>query len=90
MAEQQGTMPHKLIIDQRKRLQVTGVGEVLSFQEDAVVMKTSLGTLIVQGRGLKLRTLAPAGGQVEIDGTIDAAVYQEHRDRGGWVRRLLK
>ena len=78
-------LPHKLTLDERKNLTMTGVAEVLSFAEDLVVLKTSLGTLLVQGRGLKLKTLSPDGGQVAVEGTVSAMSYQEPRTR----RRLF-
>ena len=46
--------PHKLTLNERNQLNMTGVAEVVSFDETEVVLRTSLGTLIVQGQGLKL------------------------------------
>lgn len=83
MAEER--LAHKVILNERKNLNITGVSEVLSFEEDLVVLKTSLGTLLVQGRGLKLKTLSPDGGQVAVEGTVSAMSYQEPRTR----RRLF-
>ena len=80
-------LPHKLTLNERRELTMTGVTEVVSFEDTAVVLKTSLGTLILQGSGLKLKTLSLDGGQVAVDGTISAMVYQEPR-LGGW-RRLF-
>lgn len=82
-------MPHGLTLKQRKSLSVTGVSEVLSVEEDAVVVKTALGTLVIQGQGLKIRTLSPDGGRVEMDGTVTAMIYEEPR-RTGWLRRLFE
>ena len=85
MAENQ--MPHKLSLEERSRLTMTGVSEVVSFQENSVVLHTSLGTLIIQGNDLKLKTLSLDGGQVAVDGHISALIYEEPR-LNGW-RRLL-
>ena len=85
MAETQ--LPHKLSLNERRELTMTGVTEVVSFEESAVVLRTSLGTLIVQGRELQLKTLSLEGGQVAVDGTVSALVYEEPRP-GGW-RRLF-
>lgn len=83
MAENQ--LPHKLSLNERRELTMTGVTEVVSFEENAVVLRTSLGTLIVQGSGLQLKTLSLEGGQVAVDGTISALIYEEPR-LGGWRR----
>lgn len=82
-------MPHKLILNERKVLTMTGVSEVVSFDELCVILQTDLGRLIIQGRDLKLKQLSLEGGQVEVDGVIGALNYEEPRERGGWVRRLL-
>ena len=68
---------------------MTGVTEVVSFEDSAVVLQTSLGTLIVQGRELQLKTLSLEGGQVAVDGTISSLVYEEPRSGGGWRHRLF-
>ena len=48
-----------------------------------VVLHTALGTLIVQGSDLKLKTLSLEGGQVAVDGSISALIYEEPR-LSGW------
>lgn len=80
-------LPHKLCLNERRELTMTGVTEVVSFEENAVVLRTSLGTLIVQGNGLQLKTLSLDGGQVAVEGSVSALVYEEPR-LGGW-RRLF-
>ncbi len=80
------TMPHKLTLSQRKNLTMSGVTEVISFDENAVVLSTALGTLTVHGQGLQLKNLSLEGGQVAVDGEVAALVYEENR-RG--KRRLF-
>ena len=87
MAEEQ--LPHKLQLNERRQLTMTGVTEVVSFEDSAVVLQTSLGTLIDQGRELQLKTLSLDGGQVAVDGTISSLVYEEPRSGGGWRHRLF-
>lgn len=84
----EANMPHELRLKDRGALTMTGVSEVVSFDEGAVVLQTSLGMLIVQGRELHLKTLSPEGGQVEIEGTVTALSYEEPRS-GGWRQRLF-
>lgn len=90
MQEQHRGLPHGLRLEERKKLTMTGATEVVSFDEEAVVIKTPLGVLVVQGQGLQLKTLSPEGGQVEITGTVTALSYQEPKAAGGWLRRLFQ
>lgn len=89
MAEQQMALPHKLTLQQRNSLTMTGVTEVVSFDENAVIVHTDLGTLTVQGQQLQLKTLSVEGGQVAVEGNISSLQYQEPRQKGGWARRLF-
>jgi sporulation protein YabP len=82
------SLPHKLTLTERKNMVMTGVTEVISFDENAVVLKTSLGLLTVHGQGLQLKNLSLEGGQVAVEGSISAFVYEE--PRGGGLRRLLR
>ena len=81
-------LPHKLQLNERKKLTMTGVTDVVSFDETAVVLQTSLGLLIVQGQQLQLKNLSLEGGQVAVEGDINALSYEEPR-QGGW-RRLFR
>ena len=80
-------LPHDLTLKDRQKLTVTAVTEVVSFEEHAVVLHTALGTLIVQGRDLQLKTLSLEGGQVAVEGSISALIYEEPR-ASGWRRWL--
>ena len=79
---------HGLTLEGRKRLTMTGVTEVVSFDDGLVVLHTNLGILSVQGTGLRLKTLSTDGGQMAVDGEISALSYEEPRE-GGWLRRLF-
>ena len=86
MAEER--LPHSLQLKERRQLTMSGVNEVVSFDESTVVLQTALGTLIVQGRDLQLKTLSTEGGQVAVEGDITALSYEESR-AGGWRQRLF-
>ncbi len=88
MAEGKLQMPHKVILNERRQLTMSGVTEVVSFDENAVVLCTELGRMTVHGQELQLRQLALDGGQVAVDGQVCAIVYEDNRQPGGWLRRF--
>lgn len=90
MAEERLPQPQKLTLNDRKSLVLTGSAEVISFDENAVVLKTGLGTLTVQGQQLHLKTLSPENGQVAIDGQIAALVYEDPRPAGSLLQKLFR
>ena len=82
-------VPHKLALDERKRLTVSGVTKVESFDEELVVVHTVKGTLVIRGQELHLQQLSLEAGQVRVDGTIHAMTYEEQTANGGFFARLF-
>lgn len=82
-------MPHKLMLNEREALTLSGATEVVSFDENAVVVKTGLGQLTIHGKGLQLKNLSLEGGQVAVDGHIAALIYEDPKP-AGTLRRLFK
>ena len=80
-ASEVSILPHELRLSQRRQLTMTGVTEVVSFDEETVVLRTEMGTLVVRGSQLQLKALSPEG--VAVEGTVSALIYEEPRS-GGW------
>ena len=89
MAEQTA-LPHKLTLRERQQLTMTGVSEVVSFDENAVALHTAQGTLLVQGEGLQLKNLSLDGGQVAVDGDISALFYSQAKEKLSFWQRLAR
>lgn len=64
-----------LSLENRKRLILTGVIEVVSFNEEQIILNTNLGTLNIKGGGLKMNKLDVQNGDVIIIGTINSCMY---------------
>jgi len=84
--------PHHIILEEREQLSVSGVEEVESFDEAAIVMYTSRGTLVVRGEGLHIEKLSLDGGDLKVEGEIDSLTYEEDRrtGAGGLLARLFR
>ena len=90
MADDGMALPHVLTLKERAQLSMTGVSEVVSFDENMVIMHTALGTLTIQGQQLQLKQLSTDGGQIAVNGNISALIYEEPRPTGSWLQRLLR
>lgn len=82
-------LPHKLTLNERQALTVTGVEEVLNFDENAVQLSTVMGCLWIYGQQLKLKTLDPEAGLVSLSGNVHALAYEQTQKKGGRLSRLL-
>ena len=81
---------HRLELESRERLTVSGVEDVERFDETGIVMSTTAGVLIVTGEGLHIGQLSLDGGELHVDGRIDSISYEEsERTRGSLLRRLF-
>ena len=82
---------HSIHIENRSRLQVTGVADVESFNEQQIVLSTEGGYLCIDGEGLHLSKLNLDDGQVAVEGEILELEYeapqQEKRGLFGKVFR---
>lgn len=82
-------MPHQLILQDRKQLEVGGVVGVDSFDDNIVICDTSLGRLTIHGQGLHLNRLNVDGNALSVEGRIDSLVYTDAK-KGGLFGRLLR
>lgn len=71
--------PHNLILQNRKDLSVSGVTEVVSFDENTVVLITALGELTVRGFSLHISKTSVETGEVVLDGEIHELLYTNPR-----------
>ncbi len=75
MSEQFIKQAHSLILDNRKKLTLTGVTDVMGFDEQTVSLSTDCGTLIVKGENLHINKLNLDSKDVCIDGMINSLQY---------------
>ena len=74
----------------RERLTVSGVEDVERFDETGIIMSTAAGTLVVTGEDLHIGKLSLDGGELHVDGRIDAVSYEDGgQERQGFFRRLF-
>lgn len=77
-----------LVMDDRKRIQLTGVTDVESFDETQIALHTQGGRLIITGKELHVSSLQLENGRLHVEGSIDAIVYDGAPGRRrGWLSR---
>lgn len=91
MVEQVNSRAHNIIVEQRKKLNLSGVTDVVGFEDETIVLKTVMGTLTVKGEKLHIGSFSTTSGDIDIDGKVIALVYtDEESNKGGFFRRLMK
>ena len=73
---------HSVKLERRESISVSGVLDVISFDEETVVIDTELGILILKGVGLHVNRLNLDTGELEADGEIVSINYEEGHTYG--------
>lgn len=66
-----------VILENRKKLTLTGIKDVLSFDDEIIVLESELGLLNIKGRDLKVNKISVETGDVIIEGTIRMFEYSD-------------
>ncbi len=85
----QAAKTHGISLEDRTRLNVTGVEDVESFDESLIVMNTSSGDLIVRGSGLHIGRISLDTGQLSVEGSISELSYEDKAPAGGFWQKLF-
>ena len=68
-----------LILENRKKLSISGVLDVLSFDDEVVVIETELGLLNVKGENLRINKLSIDTSEVVVEGEIYNLAYSDKK-----------
>lgn len=77
----------------RKKIELTGVTEVVSFDTQEVVLDTVEGQLRLEGEDLHVKKLVLERGEVEIQGKVRELAYKESKIKstsGGRIGRIFR
>ncbi len=85
--------PHRVVIDSRHKLNITGVSDVDSFNENEIIIVTSCGAMTITGEDLHISRFNMEDGQLIVDGklqSIDYSDHEEQRQGGKFFSRMFK
>ncbi len=73
----QNNIIQNLVLENRGKLSISGVLDVLSFDDQVVIVETELGLLTVKGEDLRINKLSIDTSEVVIEGEIFSMNYSE-------------
>lgn len=80
---------HKLMLNNRRTCNLTGINDVLSFDENEIILETEQGMLMIKGNELHVSRLTLDKGEVDVDGRVDSFTYSEQAGMGSRGESLL-
>lgn len=72
---------HCLILEHRRSLKITGVTDVIAYDEHIIQINTTDKALEIRGDGLHMKQLALDKGIIEVEGCVNSLEYQEQKAR---------
>ncbi|MDW2800307.1 sporulation protein YabP [Clostridium boliviensis] len=94
MEEKLSVRPHRLTIDNRASSTMTGIRDVVSFDENQVVLDTDMGLLTLKGKDLHVSRLTLEKGELDLNGSIESLNYSSNealrRSGESLLSRLFK
>ena len=66
-----------IVLENREKLTISGVLDVLSFDDQIVILETELGLLTVKGENIRISKLSLDTTEVIVEGTILSLSYSE-------------
>lgn len=82
-----------LVLENRQKLSVSGVLDVLSFDDQIVIIETELGLLTIKGDNLRINKLSIDTSEVVVEGEIFNLAYSDNeieKKNGGLFNKIFK
>ena len=71
-------LSHKIVLHNRDKGNLTGILDVISFDENTIVLDTDMGLLTIKGKDLHVSRLTLDKGEIDIEGKTDSFVYSSN------------
>lgn len=82
---------HSISIDDRKSIYMTGISEVISFDDVTVNIKSVMGKIAIKGDKLHIVSFDESAGVLNVTGFIHGVIYiSESASNGGFLQRLFR
>lgn len=82
-----------IILENREKLNISGVLDVLSFDDQIVILETELGLLTVKGENIRINKLSLDNSEITIEGEISQLAYSEKdsiEKNVGFLNKIFK
>ena len=97
VTDERGSLTKELqnvILENREKLTISGVLDVLSFDDQIVIVETELGLLTVKGENLRINKLSLDTTEIIVEGTISNLAYSEKtldkKAGGSFIGKIFK
>ena len=82
-----------IVLENRRKLNISGVNDVLSFDDQVVIVDTELGLLTIKGDNLRITKLSLDTSEIIVEGDIISLNYSENsneKNAGSFLSKIFK
>lgn len=82
-----------LVLENRGKLSISGVLDVLSFDDQLVILETELGLLTVKGENIRINKLSIDTSEVIVEGEINTLSYSDKtidKKNSSFINKIFK
>ena len=69
---------HKMHMENRNKLEMTGIVDVISFDLNKVILESDCGMITIKGANLHVSRLSVEKGELDMDGMVDSLAYSSN------------
>ena len=87
------TVIQNIILENREKLSLSGILDVLSFDDQIIILETELGMLTVKGENLRINKLSIDTSEVVVEGDISSLAYNDKdfdKKSGSFLSKIFK
>ncbi len=82
MSEEKGSVKHNFIMNNRREISMTGVIDIISFDEEMIAAETEMGIIIIKGENFRINNLNIEKKELEAEGDINSINYEDSASYG--------
>lgn len=94
MSEERKSVKHTVIMDDREEIGISGITDVISFDEELIAAQTNMGVIVIKGTNLHINSLNLDKGELEVDGDIVSLCYEDSaaygKPGGSFLGKIFK
>ena len=79
--EKGSSKSQRLLVVDRKRIEIDGVTAILGFEEDYARLETNMGNLLIEGENIKIENLSKDNGRIQLSGSFYLLEYDNPYDK---------
>jgi sporulation protein YabP len=83
-------LSHRLLLEEREKMRLSGVKDVESFDEQAVLLLTTRGALKIEGENLHIEGLQLETGDLTLSGKVNNFTYSDRGPRRSLLGKIFR